>query len=84
MYGFKTYPYRLVDLAIAADGSRIVALGEQTEVHRSPSSVTPANGTHDTRHGIFEVKERRVIIFNLHERRQERCDGRLSLSAVDG
>ena len=77
LYGFTTYPTRIVDLAVSPDGSRLVALGESTYINhatRSAAAASAANGTtpYDARAPIFEHKDRRVLIFNLHERRQER------------
>lgn len=73
-YAFSTSPYRIVDVAASPDGARLVCIGEASHVPRistlngaldGPSASTPGKG-------MFEVLERRLIIFNLAERRQER------------
>lgn len=75
MYAFSTNPYRIVDIAVAPDSSRLVCLGEASHVHKGsssggqiPHSISTGNGANTQ----FEVKERRIIIFNLKMRMQER------------
>ena len=67
-YTFSTAPYRIVDIAIAPDSSRLVCLGEASHVPRNSN----LNGSIDPPKSVFEVLERRLIVFNLLERRQER------------
>ena len=78
-YAFSTTPYRIVDVAVAPDSSRLVCLGEASHVPRGNaqgSTGSSANGTHpEPTKTLFEVKDRRIIVFNLHERRQERFGG---------
>lgn len=75
--GFKTMPYRVTDLALSPDGSRLVAIGEHTAEHKSnhSSSLGGQNGAAtslDSHTNYFEVKERRIMVFNLHDRGPDR------------
>ena len=50
---------------MSPDGKRLIAIG-RTEPAVEPSAESKANGTS---HGV----ENRIIVYNLAERRQERC-----------
>lgn len=79
MYAFSTNPYRIVDIAISPDATRLVCLGEASHVHKSGNGGSSSQGSAsatsagaDSNRTQFEVRERRIIIFNLKMRMQER------------
>lgn len=68
-YTFSTGPYRIVDIAISPDASRLVCLGEVSYVRRN--TATNGAAQTDVSKGSFDITDRKVIIFNLHQRARE-------------